>query len=261
MSGAGNYCRTDSAVPQSAAGAGPRSSTGLGEWRGWGPWGGGGGDTIEGGGGDTIGGGGGWWPRTRNYMMQGCHTPPPPPTPWYPPRPPCGVGPVVVPFPAPPVVSLLWWAVPLALFAVVPAAGGTAHDVVLQTATRVDNRGGVVAPDPRAYIGCHCHRDAQSTTLQTSTSTRQSITELIGIPPASSPSHGHGKTLRNTKAVSMTTSLLQAEGRASNNTMNLLNLSLSLCLSLLPQGIGGVSNPAAYWPPSCYGAFGGACEK
>ena len=72
--------------------------------------------------------------------MQGCHTPPPPPTPWYPPRPPCGVGPVVVPFPAPPVVSLLWWAVPLALFAVVPAAGGTAHDVVLQTATRVDNR-------------------------------------------------------------------------------------------------------------------------
>ena len=74
------------------------------------------------------------------YMMQGCHTPPPPPTPWYPPRPPCGVGPVVVPFPAPPVVSLLWWAVPLALFAVVPAAGGTAHDVVLQTATRVDNR-------------------------------------------------------------------------------------------------------------------------
>ena len=77
---------------------------------------------------------------TRVYMMQGCHTPPPPPTPWYPPRPPCGVGPVVVPFPAPPVVSLLWWAVPLALFAVVPAAGGTAHDVVLQTVTRVDNR-------------------------------------------------------------------------------------------------------------------------
>ena len=74
------------------------------------------------------------------YMMQGCHTPPPPPTPWYPPRPSCGVGPVVVPFPAPPVVSLLWWAVPLALFAVVPAAGGPAHDVVLQTATRVDNR-------------------------------------------------------------------------------------------------------------------------
>ena len=47
---------------------------------------------------------------------------------------------MVVPFPAPPVVSLLWWAVPLALFAVVPAAGGTAHDVVLQPATRVDNR-------------------------------------------------------------------------------------------------------------------------
>ena len=78
--------------------------------------------------------------RSSGYMMQGCHTPPPPPTPWYPLRPPCGVGPVVVPFPAPPVVSLLWWAVPLALFAVVPAAGGTAHDVVLQTATRVDNR-------------------------------------------------------------------------------------------------------------------------
>ena len=37
--------------------------------------------------------------------------PPSPPTPWYPPRPPCGVEPVVVPFPAPPVVSLLWWAV------------------------------------------------------------------------------------------------------------------------------------------------------
>ena len=34
MSGGGNYCRTDSAVPQSAAGAGPRSSTGLGEWQG-----------------------------------------------------------------------------------------------------------------------------------------------------------------------------------------------------------------------------------
>ena len=50
------------------------------------------------------------------------------------------MGPVVVPFPAPPVVSLLWWAVPLALCPVVPAAGGTAHDVVLQTATRVDNR-------------------------------------------------------------------------------------------------------------------------
>ena len=41
MSGAGNYCCTDSALPQSAAGAGPRGSTGLGEWRGWGPWGGG----------------------------------------------------------------------------------------------------------------------------------------------------------------------------------------------------------------------------
>ena len=54
MSGAGNYRRTDSAVPQSAAGAGPRSSTGLGEWRGWGPWGRGG---V--GGGIPWGGGGG----------------------------------------------------------------------------------------------------------------------------------------------------------------------------------------------------------
>ena len=75
------------------------------------------------------------------YMMQGCHTPPPPPHPMVSPPPPlwgwaCGGA-----FPRPPpVVSLLWWAVPLALFAVVPAAGGTAHDVVLQTATRVDNR-------------------------------------------------------------------------------------------------------------------------
>ena len=43
MSGAGNYCRTDSAVPQSAAGAGPRSSTGLGSGGGGGHWGGGGG--------------------------------------------------------------------------------------------------------------------------------------------------------------------------------------------------------------------------
>ena len=68
MSGAGNYCRTDSAVPQSAAGAGPRSSTGLGEWRGWGPWGGGGG-IPWGGGGDTIGGGGGVVaPDPRAYM-------------------------------------------------------------------------------------------------------------------------------------------------------------------------------------------------
>ena len=84
--------------------------------------------------------------------MQGCHTPPPPPPPHGIPPPPCGVGPVVVPFPAPPPLPLsfrccgglctpptqlrLW----LALFAVVPAAGDTAHDVVLQTATRVDNR-------------------------------------------------------------------------------------------------------------------------
>ena len=45
MSGAGNYCCTDSAVPQSAAGAGPRSSTGLGE----GVGGGGAGDTTAGG--------------------------------------------------------------------------------------------------------------------------------------------------------------------------------------------------------------------
>ena len=55
MSGAGNYCRTDSAVPQSAAGAGPRSSTGLGEWRGWGPWGVGGGIPLGGGGGGGPG--------------------------------------------------------------------------------------------------------------------------------------------------------------------------------------------------------------
>ena len=56
-----------------------------------------------------------------------------------PPRPPYGVGPVVVPFPAPPLwfrccgglctpTQLRLW---LALFAVVPAAGDTAHDVVL----------------------------------------------------------------------------------------------------------------------------------
>ena len=55
MSGVGNYCHTDSAVPQSAAGPGPRSSTALGKWRGWGPWGGGGGGIPLGGG----GGGGG----------------------------------------------------------------------------------------------------------------------------------------------------------------------------------------------------------
>ena len=69
--------------------------------------------------------------------------PPSPPTPWYPPPPPAppvGWGLWWCLSPPPPVVSLLWWAVPLALFAVVPAAGGTAHDVVLQTATRVDNR-------------------------------------------------------------------------------------------------------------------------
>ena len=34
-------------------------------------------------------------------------------------------------------------------------------------------------------------------------------------------------------------------------------LSLSLSLLVLPQGIGGVSDPPAYWPPVCYGAFGG----
>ena len=79
--------------------------------------------------------------RKYAYMMQGCHTPPPPP-------PPHGIP------PAPPVGWGLWWCLsppllwfrccgglyPWALFAVVPAAGGTAHDVVLQTATRVDNR-------------------------------------------------------------------------------------------------------------------------
>ena len=54
MSGVGNYCRTDSAVPQSAAGAGPRSSTA------WGSDEGGGHGGVGGGGwGDTIGGGGG----------------------------------------------------------------------------------------------------------------------------------------------------------------------------------------------------------
>ena len=54
MSGAGNYCRTDSAVPQSAARAGPRRSTGLGEWRGWGPWGVGGEGYHWGGGGGVV---------------------------------------------------------------------------------------------------------------------------------------------------------------------------------------------------------------
>ena len=33
--------------------------------------------------------------------------------------------------------------------------------------------------------------------------------------------------------------------------------SLSLAFLLLLRGIGGVSNPPAYWPPICYGAFGG----
>ena len=37
-----------------------------------------------------------------------------------------------------------------------------------------------------------------------------------------------------------------------------VSLSLSLSLSLLlPQGIGGVSNPRPIGPPMCYGAFGG----
>ena len=62
MSGAGNYCRTDSALPQSAAGAGPRSSTGLGvagvgAMRGWG-----------GGGGYHWGGGGVVAPDPRAYI-------------------------------------------------------------------------------------------------------------------------------------------------------------------------------------------------
>ena len=54
MSGAGNYCCTDSAWPQSAAGAGPQLH-GLLEWRGWGAMGGG----VGGGGGYHWGGGGG----------------------------------------------------------------------------------------------------------------------------------------------------------------------------------------------------------
>ena len=80
------------------------------------------------------------------YMMQGCHTPPPPPHPMVsPPAPPVGWGLWWCPSPPPlwfrccggtPTQLRLW----LALFAVVPAAGGTADDVVLQTATRVDNR-------------------------------------------------------------------------------------------------------------------------
>ena len=82
------------------------------------------------------------------YMMQGCHTPPSPPPPhgippappvgwglWWCPSPPRRCGFVVVAACAPPQVRL-----GLALFAVVPAAGDTAHDVVLKTATRVDNR-------------------------------------------------------------------------------------------------------------------------
>ena len=64
MSGAGNYCRTDSAVPQSAAGAGPAQQHGLGGVAGvGGHWGGGGGGGIP-----LGGGGGGWWPRTREHI-------------------------------------------------------------------------------------------------------------------------------------------------------------------------------------------------
>ena len=78
--------------------------------------------------------------------MQGCHTPPPPPPPHGIPRrpPPCGVGFVVVPFPALSVVSLLWWAVHphpaeafVGLVRSCACAGDTAHDVVSR---RRDNR-------------------------------------------------------------------------------------------------------------------------
>ena len=65
------------------------------------------------------------------------HPPSPPPPHGIPPAPPVGWAGGALPRPAP-VVSLLWWAVHppqlrlwLALFAVVPAAGDTAHDVVL----------------------------------------------------------------------------------------------------------------------------------
>ena len=45
-------------------------------------------------------------------------------------------------------------------------------------------------------------------------------------------------------------------------TCSPLSLSLSLLL-LLPQDtvIGGRSNPPAYWPPICYGAFGGGVKR
>ena len=64
MSGAGNYCRTDSAVPNLQQGQ-VRAAARV-----WGSGGGGGGGGGGRGGGDTIGGGGGggWWPRTREHI-------------------------------------------------------------------------------------------------------------------------------------------------------------------------------------------------
>ena len=42
------------------------------------------------------------------------------------------------------------------------------------------------------------------------------------------------------------------------SSFSAFSLSLSLSLSLfLSQGIGGGSDPPAYWPPIYYGAFGG----
>ena len=69
----------------------------------------------------------------------------------------------------PPVVSLLWWAVPLALFAVVPAAGGTAHDVVLQTATRVDNRINLCHHSEHHHCRRHLHHQYHQRTAATIT--------------------------------------------------------------------------------------------
>ena len=72
--------------------------------------------------------------NTHAYMMQGCHTPPPPPMHGMPPALLCGVGLCGVPFPAPPVVSLLWWAVhphPAEALVLLP---------VILLMTRVDNR-------------------------------------------------------------------------------------------------------------------------
>ena len=58
MSGAGNYCRTDSALPQSCSiGRSAQQQHGLGGVAGVGGHGG-----VGGGGGDTIGGGGGGGP-------------------------------------------------------------------------------------------------------------------------------------------------------------------------------------------------------